>query len=90
VSAQVNSLGQSVEQYSRFSGAVGAGLAIFSRFPIVAASLQTYSLNGSPLDLKGADWASGKAVASVTVTHPVLGQLQIFNTHVRSYFFALP
>ena len=67
---------------SRSSGAVGKGLAIFSRFPIVAATTQTYSLNGSPLDLKGADWFAGKAAATVLVTHPVLGRVQVFNTHV--------
>jgi len=66
------------------SGAVGAGLVIFSRFPIIAATIQSYSLNGSPLDLQGADWASGKAAASVLVKHPVLGQLQVFNTHFFS------
>jgi len=64
-------------------GAVGKGLAIFSRFPIVAATTQAYSLNGSPLD-RGADWFAGKAAASVLVTHPVLGQVQVFNTHFFS------
>ncbi|KAL0066444.1 phospholipase C type enzyme [Marasmius tenuissimus] len=66
------------------SGAVGAGLAIFSRFPIVAASMQVYSLNGSPLDFKGADWFAGKAAASVVLEHPLLGDLQVFNTHLFS------
>ncbi|KAK1217395.1 phospholipase C type enzyme [Marasmius sp. AFHP31] len=66
------------------SGAVGAGLAVFSRFPIVAASMQVYSLNGSPLDFKGADWFAGKAAASVVLEHPSLGDLQVFNTHLFS------
>jgi hypothetical protein len=66
------------------SGALGAGLAIFSRFPIVAATIHPYSLNGSPIDVLAGDWFVGKAAASVLVTHPILGQVQVFNTHVRT------
>jgi sphingomyelin phosphodiesterase 2 len=64
------------------SGALGAGLALFSRFPITAATVQPYSLNGSPLDVAGGDWFVGKAATSIVIAHPVLGQVQIFNTHV--------
>ncbi|KAI0275287.1 Endonuclease/exonuclease/phosphatase [Gloeopeniophorella convolvens] len=67
-----------------YSGALGAGLAIFSRFPIVAATIHPYSLNGSPLDVVAGDWFVGKAAASVLITHPILGQVQVFNTHVRA------
>ncbi|KAF9567820.1 inositol phosphophingolipids phospholipase C [Agrocybe pediades] len=65
-----------------YSGALGAGLAIFSRFPIVNTSVHPYSLNGTPLDVAGGDWFVGKAAANVVVLHPVLGQVQIFNTHL--------
>ncbi|CCM03794.1 uncharacterized protein FIBRA_05942 [Fibroporia radiculosa] len=70
--------------YSKFfySGALGAGLAIFSRFPIVGATINPYSLNGSPIEVIQGDWFVGKAAASVVVAHPVLGQLQVFNTHL--------
>ena len=30
------------------------------------------------------DWFVGKAAASVLVTHPTLGQVQVFNTHVSA------
>ncbi|KAH8987417.1 inositol phosphophingolipids phospholipase C [Lactarius hatsudake] len=60
-----------------YSGALGAGLAIFSRFPIVAAAIHPYSLNGSPLDVLGGDWFVGKAAASVVIRHPTLGQVQV-------------
>ncbi|KAJ8079108.1 phospholipase C type enzyme [Marasmius tenuissimus] len=46
--------------------------------------MQVYSLNGSPLDFKGADWFAGKAAASVILEHPLLGDLQVFNTHLFS------
>jgi len=65
-----------------YSGALGAGLVIFSRFPIIAATIHPYSLNGSPIDVLAGDWFVGKAAASVLVAHPILGQTQIFNTHL--------
>ncbi|THH33437.1 hypothetical protein EUX98_g793 [Antrodiella citrinella] len=70
--------------YSKFfySGALGAGLVIFSRFPILAATVHPYSLNGTPIDVLDGDWFVGKAAASVLVAHPILGQVQIFNTHL--------
>lgn len=64
------------------SGALGAGLAIFSRFAITGTSVHPYSLNGAPIDVIAGDWFVGKAAASVLITHPVLGEVQIFNTHV--------
>lgn len=64
------------------SGALGAGLAIFSKYPIVATSIHPYSLNGSPLDVAGGDWFVGKSAASALVQHPVLGDVEVFNTHV--------
>ncbi|KAH6917060.1 inositol phosphorylsphingolipid-phospholipase C [Coprinopsis sp. MPI-PUGE-AT-0042] len=70
--------------YAKFfySGALGAGLAIFSRFPIVSTSVTPYSLNGVPIDVAAGDWFVGKAAASAVILHPVLGQVQIFNTHL--------
>jgi len=65
-----------------YSGALGAGLAIFSRFPIISTSVHQYSLNGAPLDVVAGDWFVGKAAASVVILHPVLGQIQMFNTHL--------
>ncbi|VDC08049.1 unnamed protein product [Peniophora sp. CBMAI 1063] len=71
-------------RFSKFfySGALGAGLVIFSRFPIIGATIQPYSLNGHPLDVAGGDWFVGKAAASLLLSHPILGQVQIFNTHL--------
>jgi len=73
----------------RFSGALGAGLAIFSRFPIVSTSVHPYALNGTPLDVAGGDWFVGKAAANVVIMHPILGQVQVFNTHVRQHHVKL-
>ncbi|KAJ4002255.1 Endonuclease/exonuclease/phosphatase, partial [Lentinula boryana] len=70
--------------YAKFfySGALGAGLAILSRFPIVATEIQPYSLNGAPIDVAGGDWFVGKAAASVIILHPILKEVQVFNTHL--------
>ncbi|KAI0361030.1 DNase I-like protein [Trametes cingulata] len=64
------------------SGALGAGLVIFSRFPILAATIHAYSLNGSPIDVIAGDWFVGKAAASILFAHPILGQVQVYNTHL--------
>ncbi|GJJ13208.1 hypothetical protein Clacol_007459 [Clathrus columnatus] len=68
--------------FYRHVTSLGAGLAIFSKYPIVAASIHPYSLNGSPLDVTGGDWYVGKSAASVVINHPVLGDVEIFNTHL--------
>ena len=70
-----------------FSGVLGAGLAIFSRFPIVETANHPYSLNGAPIDVISGDWMVGKSAASVVISHPTLGRVQIFNTHVGDYCF---
>jgi sphingomyelin phosphodiesterase 2 len=41
-----------------------------------------YSLNGAPIDVSAGDWFVGKAAASIIMSHPVLNQVQIFNTHL--------
>ncbi|TFK56863.1 DNase I-like protein [Heliocybe sulcata] len=87
VSADYNLIRRSVAgrlPYAKYfySGALGAGLAIISRFPIIATSVHPYSLNGSPIDVVAGDWFVGKAAATILVTHPKLGQLQIYNTHL--------
>ena len=70
------------------SGALGAGLALFSRFPIISTSIHPYSLSGAPMDVIAGDFFVGKAASSIVIIHPVLGQVEVFNTHAsrRIYF----
>lgn len=72
--------------YSKYfhSGALGSGLAVFTRYPIVGSSIHPYALNGSPLDVAGGDFFVGKSVTSVILEHPTLGELEVFNTHVSA------
>ncbi|KAL9933946.1 hypothetical protein V8E36_007028 [Tilletia maclaganii] len=69
--------------YSKFfyTAAVGSGLAILSRYPIVSTHTQPYLLNGVPIYVTHGDWIAGKAFGSFTVRHPRLGLVDIYNTH---------
>lgn len=51
---------------------------------MIYTSVHPYSLNGAPIDVGGGDWFVGKAAASAVILHPTLGQVQLFNTHVRA------
>ena len=48
----------------------------------MGATSHPYLLAGSPLDVTEGDWFAGKSAVSVLLGHPILGQLQVFNTHV--------
>jgi hypothetical protein len=65
------------------SGALGSGLAIFTRYPLVAARVMPYNLSGTPQQAIAGDFFVNKAAASVVVLHPTLGELEIWTTHVR-------
>lgn len=69
--------------YAKFfySGAFGSGLAILSRWAIEETRTHPYSLNGLPLHVHHGDWFVGKACGSITVRHPRLGLLDVWNTH---------
>jgi sphingomyelin phosphodiesterase 2 len=64
-------------------GALGSGVAIISRFPIIESSSFSYSHNGSPIDVGSGDWIVGKGLFSVVLSHPILQELEVFSTHVR-------
>lgn len=63
-------------------GALGSGLAIFTRFPLISAQALPYSLSGSPHQAIEGDFFVKKAAANVVVLHPLLGEIEIWNTHV--------
>ncbi|PWN47944.1 DNase I-like protein [Violaceomyces palustris] len=70
--------------HSKFflSGAFGSGLAILSKWEILEFRTNPYSLNGHPLHVHKGDWFVGKACGSVTVHHPWLGLVDVWNTHL--------
>ncbi|SPO24354.1 related to ISC1 - Inositol phosphoSphingolipid phospholipase [Ustilago trichophora] len=64
-----------------YSGAFGSGLAILSRWNILETKTHPYSLNGQPIHVQHGDWFVGKACGSITINHPRLGLVDVWNTH---------
>ncbi|KAI8879765.1 DNase I-like protein [Backusella circina FSU 941] len=67
-----------------YSGALGSGLVILSRLPIIASSFHRFGLNGRPLMILHGDYYVGKGVGSALIDHPTLGLLEVFNTHLHA------
>lgn len=65
------------------SGVVGSGLAIFSKYPIAEAWWKGYTVTGKAHRIFDGDWYAGKGIGAVKIKHPVIGPIDIFNTHVR-------
>ncbi|KAI5452785.1 phospholipase C type enzyme [Naganishia albida] len=72
--------------YSRYfhTGALGSGLAILTKFPIISAQALPYSLSGLPLAVIAGDFFVNKAAGSVAILHPELGEVEIWNTHMHA------
>jgi len=65
-----------------FAGFLGSGLAIFSRWPILATSMFPYQLNGRPAAIWRGDWYAGKGVATALIRHHTGMEIEVFNSHV--------
>ncbi|ORX90811.1 DNase I-like protein [Basidiobolus meristosporus CBS 931.73] len=74
--------------YAHFfhTGIFGAGLAIFSKFPIVKSYVQPYSLNGNPLKILQGDWYVAKAVGCCHLEYPDGGIIEVYNTHLIAQY----
>ncbi|KAG0280286.1 phospholipase C type enzyme [Linnemannia exigua] len=74
--------------YAKFwtSGLYGSGLATFSKYPIVSSSLTRFALNGDPWPVWQGDWYDGKSCGSIVVTHPLVGEVEVFNTHYHATY----
>lgn len=64
------------------SGALGSGLAIFTRYPLLSAQVLPFDLSGTPQQAFAGDFFVNKAAGKVVVQHPLLGELEIWTTHV--------
>lgn len=73
--------------YSKFyfSGVLGGGLAILSKWPMESTTMWRYPLNGRPTAFWRGDWYVGKGVASALIRHPSGQLLEVFNTHVSGH-----
>jgi len=64
------------------SGALGSGLAIFTKYPIISAEAHPYSLSGLPHHATAGDFFVNKAAGSIVLLHPYLGEVEVWSTHV--------
>lgn len=73
--------------YSKFyfSGVLGGGLAILSKWPLETTTMWKYPLNGRPTAFWRGDWYVGKGIGIALIRHPSGKLLEIFNTHVHSH-----
>jgi len=67
-----------------YSGALGSGLAILSRHPIIEQSYFRYTLAGRPLKVFHGDYYVGKGCGSVCINHPDAGFIDIYTTHLHA------
>ncbi|KAK9719099.1 phospholipase C type enzyme [Basidiobolus ranarum] len=74
--------------YTHFfhTGVFGAGLAIFSKFPIIKSFATPYSLNGNPLKVLQGDWYVSKAVGCCHLLHPNGDIIEVYNTHLIAQY----
>ncbi|KAL2870973.1 inositol phosphosphingolipid phospholipase [Aspergillus lucknowensis] len=74
--------------YAKFyyGGIWGAGLAIFSRWPIEQSSMVEYPLNGRPTAFFRGDWFVGKGVACAKIRYgkEKLDVAEVFCTHLHA------
>lgn len=68
---------------------VGSGLAVLSKWEIVARDFVGFSVCGEPGHI-GGDWYAGKGVGSIVLNIERVGEVEIFNTHVSISVDSLP
>ena len=71
--------------YFFFSGVIGSGVCVFSRYPIIDAFTYRYSLNGYMYNITHGDWFGGKAAGYCLIDHP-RQPIHFFSTHVSHNF----
>ncbi|OBZ87048.1 Inositol phosphosphingolipids phospholipase C [Choanephora cucurbitarum] len=69
-----------------YSGALGSGLVILSRFPILSSSYLQFSLAGRPFKIFQGDFYVGKGLGSVCIDHPDIGLVDVYTTHLQASY----
>ncbi|XP_058953535.2 putative neutral sphingomyelinase [Pocillopora verrucosa] len=68
-----------------YSGVIGSGVCVFSRYPIIDAYFYRYSLNGYMYKITHADWFGGKGVGYCLIDHPKQ-LIHFFATHTHAEY----
>ncbi|KAI9301343.1 Endonuclease/exonuclease/phosphatase [Cunninghamella echinulata] len=79
----INSINLPYAKYFH-SGALGSGLVILSKYPIIFTHYHQYTLAGRPLKVFHGDYYVGKGVGSACIEHPIIGTLEVFTTHLHA------
>ena len=53
-----------------------------SKHPIVGMETHMFRLTGTPIFVHQGDWIAGKGCGCVTIMHPQLGEVDVWDTHV--------
>jgi len=69
-----------------YSGAVGSGLALFSRYPIRSTQFRRYSVGGRPEHIFKGDWFAAKGIAISQILMPNGEILALLNTHMAASY----
>lgn len=68
-----------------YSGVIGSGVCVLSRYPIIDAFTYRYSLNGYMYNITHGDWFGGKAVGYCLIDHPKQ-PIHFFATHMHAEY----
>ncbi|CAO3646910.1 unnamed protein product [Cunninghamella blakesleeana] len=79
----INSINLPYAKYYH-SGALGSGLVILSKYPIVSTHYYPYTLAGRPLKIFHGDYYVGKGFGSACIDHPIIGIVEVFTTHLHA------
>ena len=71
--------------FSHFSGVIGTGVCVFSRYPIIDAFLHQFPVNGNFYALMHGDWFGGKGIGFCLIQHPKQ-LIHFFAVHVGITF----
>ncbi|TIB92820.1 hypothetical protein E3Q19_01742 [Wallemia mellicola] len=69
-----------------YSGLVGSGLAILSKYKIIESDFNAFKMNGPPLEVIKGDWMAGKGAGTITVQVPEIGLVDIYTTHFHAAY----
>ncbi|VDP05044.1 unnamed protein product [Soboliphyme baturini] len=71
--------------YSFYSGYIGSGVCVFSKYKIVDTLMHPYSLNGYGHHIHHGDWFGGKVVGMAKLLHEDL-KINFFATHIHAEY----
>ncbi|XP_065071036.1 putative neutral sphingomyelinase isoform X2 [Rhopilema esculentum] len=66
-----------------YSGVIGTGLCIFSKYQLIDAFLHQFATNGQFYAIAQGDWFAGKGVGYCMIKHPN-GIAHVFNVHLHA------